>query len=51
MKSVRDYLAQDMWGHILMSGDAVMGCVTGETCKTPQEKHEYCQGIMTMFPI
>ena len=50
MKSVRDYLAQDMWGHILMSGDAVRGCVTGETCKTAAEKHEYCQGIMTMFP-
>lgn len=50
MKSVRDYLAQDMWGHILMSGDAVRGCVLGETCKTDREKHEYCQGIMTMFP-
>lgn len=50
MKSVRDYLAQDMWGHILMSGDAVRGCVTGETCKTAAEKHEYCQGILTMFP-
>ncbi len=50
MKSVRDYIAQDMWGHILMSGEAVKGCVTGATCKTPQEKHEYCQGIMTMFP-
>ena len=50
MKSVRDYLAQDMWGHILMSGDAVKGCVTGQTCATAQEKHEYCQGIMTMFP-
>ena len=50
MKSVRDYLAQDMWGHILMSGDAVKGCVTGQTCATAQEKLEYCQGIMTMFP-
>lgn len=50
MKSVRDYLAQDMWGHILMSGEAVKGCVTGATCKTPQEQHEYCQGILTMFP-
>ncbi len=50
MKSVRDYLAQDMWGHILMSGEAVKGCVTGTTCKTAQEKHEYCQGILTMFP-
>lgn len=50
MKSIRDYLAEDMWGHILMSGDAVKGCVTGETCKTNLEKKEYCQGIMTVFP-
>jgi hypothetical protein len=50
MKSVKDYIAQDMPGHIMMSGDAILGCVTGETCPTLQEKHEYCKGIMTMFP-
>lgn len=50
MKSVRDYIAQDMWGHCLMSGDAIVGCVTGETCKTAEEKLEYCKGIMTVFP-
>ena len=50
MKSIREYLAQDWWGHCLMSADAIRGCATGETCKTAQEKHEYCKGIMTMFP-
>lgn len=50
MKSVKDYVMNDMWGHNLMSGDAIRGCVMGTTCKTPEEKKEYCQGILTMFP-
>lgn len=49
-KSVKDYVLNDMWGHNLMSGDAIRGCVTGETSKTIEEKLEYCQGIFTVFP-
>lgn len=33
-----------------MSGEAIRGCVSGETCKTAKEKLDYCQGITTMFP-
>lgn len=50
MKSVRDYIAQDMWGHILMSGPDIRGYITGQMYPTPQEQHNYCQGIFTMFP-
>ena len=50
MKSIRDYLAEDMWNHILMSGDAIRGCVTMESCKTKAEQLDYCRGITTMFP-
>jgi hypothetical protein len=50
MKSVKDHMAQDMPGHIMMSSDAIVGCVTGETCPTVREQHEYRKGIMTMFP-
>ena len=50
MKSVKGYVMDDMWGHNLMSGDAIKGCVTGETCKTAEEKLGYCQGIFTVFP-
>lgn len=50
MKSIRDYLAQDWWGHCLMSADAIRGCATGETCKTAADKLEYSKGIMTVFP-
>lgn len=50
MKSVKGYVMDDLWGHNLMSGDAIRGCVLGTTCKTTQEKKAYCQGIFTMFP-
>ena len=50
MKSVKGYVMDDLWGHNLMSGDAIRGCVLGTTCKTPEEKKGYCQGIFTMFP-
>lgn len=50
MKSIRDYIAQDMWGHILMSGPDIRGCVSGSMYQTPEEKRQYCQGIMTVFP-
>ena len=50
MKSVKGYVMDDLWGHNLMSGDAIRGCVLGTTCKTPEEKKGYCQGILTMFP-
>ncbi len=50
MRSVKDFVLPDLWGHNLMSGDAIRGCVLGTTCKTIQEKKEYCQGIFTMFP-
>ena len=40
MKSVKGYVMEDMWGHNLMSGEAIKGCVTGETCKTVEEKLE-----------
>ncbi len=50
MKSVKGYVMDDLWGHNLMSGDAIRGCVLGTTCKTPEEKKDYCQGIFTMFP-
>ncbi len=50
MKSIRDYIAQDMWGHILMSGPDIRGYILGEKYPTTQEQHQYCQGIFTMFP-
>lgn len=50
MKSIRDYIAQDMWGHILMSGPDIRGCVSGTMYQTLEEKLQYCQGIMTVFP-
>ncbi len=48
MKSVKGYIMEDMWGHNLMSGDAIRGCVTEQT--SPEAKKEYCQGIFTVFP-
>lgn len=50
MKSVRDYIAQDMWGHILMTGPDIRGYISGEKYPTPAEKKAYCQGIFTMYP-
>lgn len=50
MKSVKPFIMDDMWSHNLMSGDAIRGCVLGTSCKTTEEKKEYCQGIFTVFP-
>ena len=50
MKSVRDYIAQDMWGHILMTGPDIRGYISGEKYPTVSEKKAYCQGIFTMYP-
>ena len=50
MKSVKNFVMEDMWGHILMSGPDVTGYITGEKYPTPEEKHKYCQGILTMYP-
>ena len=50
MKSVRDYIAQDMWGHILMTGPDIRGYLSGEKYPTVAEKKGYCQGIFTMYP-
>ena len=50
MKSIRDYIAQDMWGHILMTGPDIRGYISGEKYPTAQEKKGYCQGIFTMYP-
>lgn len=50
MKSIKSYVMDDLWGHNLMSGDAIRGCVLGTTCKTPEQQKEYCQGIFTVFP-
>lgn len=50
MKSVRDYIAQDMWGHILMTGPDIRGYLSGEKYPTVAEKKDYCQGIFTMYP-
>lgn len=50
MKSVRDYIAQDMWGHILMTGPDIRGYISGEKYATVAEKKAYCQGIFTMYP-
>ena len=50
MKSVKNFVMDDMWGHILMSGPDVTGYITGEMYKTPEEKHKYCQGIFTVYP-
>ena len=49
--SIKDYIADDMWGHILMSGEAVRGCAMGTTCSTAAEKLDYCKGIMVTFPF
>lgn len=50
MKSVKGYVMDDLWGHNLMSGDAIRGCVLKTTCKTTAEQKDYCQGIFTVFP-
>jgi hypothetical protein len=48
--SIRDFIFQDMWGHILMSGPDITGYISGEKYPTAAEKENYCQGIFTMFP-
>jgi hypothetical protein len=48
--SIRDFIFQDMWGHILMSGPDITGYLSGEKYPTAAEQESYCQGIFTMFP-
>lgn len=50
MKSVKDFVIDDMWNHNLMSGDEIRGCVNGKVHKTAEEKNKYCQGIFATFP-
>jgi hypothetical protein len=50
MKKIRDFLAQDMGNHILMSGPDIIGYVSGEKYPTPEDKKGYLEGIYTMFP-
>lgn len=50
MKSVKDFVMNDMWNHNLMSGDEIRGCVTGAVHATPEAKNKYCQGIFVTFP-
>ncbi len=50
MKSVRDFIASDMWSHILMSGPDVRGLINGTKYPTLPEQEEYCQGIFATYP-
>lgn len=50
MKSVKSYVMDDMWGHIIMSGPDIRGYILGEAHQTPQEQYKYCQGIFTVYP-
>lgn len=50
MKRIREYISDDMFNHILMSGGEIRACVNGSKYVTPEEKLGYCQGIFTMFP-
>ena len=50
MKSIKEFVMSDMWGHILMSGPDVRGYIEGTMYKTAEEQHKYCQGIMTVYP-
>lgn len=50
MKSIRDFIAQDMWSHILMTGPDIRGYLSGERYPSPKDKEKYCQGILTVYP-
>ena len=45
MKSVRDYIAQDMWGHILMTGPDIRGYLSGEKYPTVAEGGRCAQAL------
>ena len=50
MKSVRDYIAQDMWGHILMTGPDIRGYISGEKYPTPAEKKPIAKEFLPCTP-
>lgn len=50
MKRIREYIGDDMFNHILMSGGEIRACVNGSKYSAPEEKLGYCQGILTVFP-
>lgn len=50
VKKIREYIADDMFNHILMSGGEIRACVNGSKYPTLQDKLGYCEGIMTVFP-
>lgn len=50
MKSVKDFVMDDMWGHVMMTGPDIRGYLSGEKYPTLEEKKQYCQGILTMYP-
>ena len=51
MKSVRDYIAQDMWGHILMTGPDIRGYFSGEKYPTVAEKKTTARESSPCIPI
>lgn len=50
MKKIRDFLADDMFNHILMSGPDIVKYFDPAAGMTPEEKHAYCQGIFCTYP-
>ncbi len=50
MKSIKGFVMDDMWGHILMSGPDIRGYINGDMYQTVEERHKYCQGIFTVYP-
>lgn len=51
MKKIRDYIHDDMFNHILMSGPAIEKYFDPAEGMTLKEKHEYDQGIFCTYPF
>ena len=51
MKKIRDYIADDMFNHITMSGPDINRLFDPQGGMTPQDKEKYLQGIVCTYPF
>lgn len=51
MKKIRDFIADDMFNHIAMSGPAINKYFDPEGGMTVKEKEEYAKGIICTYPF